>query len=116
MRKYWLLFVIMTLFSSKLFGEESKVRDPFQTNVSQPPVSPHPQVNEAANLEGISIGSAGAFTVINGEVYHEGESKSGIKVTKIRKKEVDIVINDVSQTLQMIPGKKRSVTTQEDTK
>ena len=120
MRTCWLLFIIMALFSYRLFGEENKARDPFQTNISQPPVNARPQINEVgeiiAKLEGISIGSNGSFAVINGQVYREGESKNGIKIAKIRKKEVDILINGISETLQMVPMKKSSAEAREDVK
>ena len=62
------------------------------------------------NLEGLSIGARGSRAVINGEVYKEGEEKLGIKVLQVRKKEVDILINQaVKRTLSMLPGETRDI-------
>ena len=50
-------------------------------------------------LEGIGLGAKKGFAVINDQVYYEGESKDGIQVTQIRKREVDIVMSGLSKTL-----------------
>ena len=103
-----ILLVVAVLFScgASVVADDT-VRDPFQATVSAPKAPPRSSVREQvrvnANLEGISIGQKGAFAVISGEVFHEEEEKKGVKVIKIRKKEVDIVMNGVSQTLRSIP-------------
>ena len=58
---------------------------------------------ERAQLEGMGLGGGKAFAVINGKVYQEGEEKEGIRVIHIRKKEVDILINGIPETLQRTP-------------
>lgn len=82
-------------------------RDPFQSNLPSEGgptfLGGEMPVEIAANLEGISISSEGSLAIINGELYREGETKRGIQVTQIKKKEVDIILNGLSQTLRMIP-------------
>ena len=89
------------------------VRDVFQSGVAPaatPVAASGEPVEIQTNLEGLSIGAKGSRAVINGEVYKEGEDKLGIKVLQIRKKEVDILINQaVKRTLSMIPGETRDI-------
>ena len=93
---------------------ERPVRDPFESGLNpvETPVAPSPDqpVEIQTILEGISISPRGARTVINGEVYKEGEDKKGIKIIQIRKKEVDILINQsIKRTLSMLPGGTRDI-------
>ena len=93
---------------------ERPVRDPFESGLNpvETPVAPSPDqpVEIQTILEGISISPRGARTVINGEVYKEGEDKKGIKIIQIRKKEVDILINQsIRRTLSMLPGGTRDI-------
>ena len=60
-------------------------------------------VKSDVELEGIGIGPEGSYVILSGDVYQRGEVKNGILVTKIREKEVDIIINGISQTLRMLP-------------
>lgn len=83
-------------------SEKEMERNPFEsswdaetpTEVVQTPVAPTNLI-----LEGIGMGPTGSYAVINGEVYREGEQKGGILVSKIRKKEVDIVTNGINMML-----------------
>ena len=99
------MFLICSVSRDLPAAEEKQVRDVFAPNIARPVPSasqgPAPQTI-TANLEGISIGAKGSFAVINGSVYYEGEEKSGIKVTQIRKREADILINNIPTTLYMI--------------
>ena len=92
---------------------EQPVRNVFQSGIApvETPVAPSGQpVEIQTNLEGLSMGARGSRAVINGEVYKEGEDKLGIKVLQIRKKEVDILINQsIKRTLSMIPGETRDI-------
>ena len=92
---------------------EQPVRDVFQSGITpaETQVAPSGQpVEIQTNLEGLSIGARGSRVVINGEVYKEGEDKMGIKILQIRKKEVDILINQsIKRTLSMIPGETRDM-------
>jgi hypothetical protein len=106
----WLFSLLFCfLFSFPVFAAERAVRDPFQAKVSAPAPKTAQAVPEAplnVVLEGISLGPNGAFAVIGGEIYYEGEEKGGIKVTQIRKREVDILMNGVPQVLQMVVQEK----------
>ena len=91
---------------------DEAVRNVFDSGLApvQAPVgaSTDRPVEIQTNLEGISISARGARAVINGEVYKEGEEKAGIKVLAIRKKEVDILINQaIKRVLSMLPGETR---------
>jgi hypothetical protein len=93
---------------------EPPVRDVFQSELRpfETPLAPSPDqpVEIQTVLEGISIGARGSRAVINGEVYKEGEDKMGIKILQIRKKEVDILINQsIKRTLSMLPGETRDI-------
>ena len=93
---------------------EQPVRDVFQSELRpfETPLAPSRDqpVEIQTILEGISISPRGARTVINGEVYKEGEDKKGIKIIQIRKKEVDILINQsIRRTLSMLPGGTRDI-------
>ncbi|MBI3999336.1 MAG: hypothetical protein HY351_01860 [Candidatus Omnitrophica bacterium] len=86
-------------------------RDPFQSNLPSdggPTFPGETPVEIIANLEGISISGEGSLAIINGELYHEGETKGGVQVTQIKKKEVDIIVNGLSQTLRMVPAMRAS--------
>ena len=106
-----LVFIIAFVFTFSflshlyVFGEEQKsARDPFQNSLAaQNPISTSTTsvASVTAQLQGLSMGPQGSFAVINGEVYREEEEKAGIKVVKIRKKEVDILMNSAPITLQM---------------
>jgi hypothetical protein len=93
---------------------EKPVRDVFQSELrpleTQTSASPDQPVEIQTNLEGLSMAARGSRAVINGEVYKEGEEKLGIKVLEIRKKEVDILINQsIQRTLSMLPGETKDV-------
>lgn len=60
-------------------------------------------------LEGIAMGAAGSYAVINGNLYKAGEEKDGVKVEKIRKKEVDVLIGGKRRTLKLLPSGKKEV-------
>lgn len=88
--------------------EFDKIRDPFESSLPSAPVpivtkKVKQQVRAAtsASLEGISMTNKGGRAVINGLIYKENEEKNGIIVTQIRKKEVDILINGVTETLRL---------------
>lgn len=93
--------------SAPLVGAEETVRDVFRTNIPSPgsnrpvPLGQTPVVQTI--LQGIGMGHQGAFAIISGQIYHEGEEKQGIKVAQIRKQEVDIIVNGVASTLRMVP-------------
>lgn len=98
-------FLLFCVSHFSVFSAEEEVRDVFQSTI-QAPEMPTAIVEQVVNarLEGISIGSKGAFAIINGQLYREGEEKQGIKVTKIRKREVDIIVNGIASTLRMVVG------------
>lgn len=100
-----LTLCLLLLISDRAFSAKETVRDPFRSSVSaQAPARQGSTAQGSINvsLEGISIGPKGALAVINGEIYREGEQKGGIKVAQIRKKEVDIIISGVPNTLRMV--------------
>jgi hypothetical protein len=105
-----LLIFAVVVWSFSVYADENNgnVRDVFKSNISPPdpsgPVSAGQPVAIQADLQGISIGSKGAFAIINSQLYREGEEKQGIKVTKIRKREVDIIVNGMASTLRMVVG------------
>lgn len=112
----WTLLLIMLLFvpRTSLGQERTEVRDPFRSKLaaqseSASPLQGPPSAG-SAELQGISIGPTGSFAVVSGEVYREGEEKGAVKVTQIRKKEVDIVVSGVPKTLRMIPDELRPPT------
>ncbi len=87
-------------------GEE--VRDPFQTQLTAPesvaPVTTFQNVAQGNfNLTGIGIDKKSSFAIINDDLYREGEEKKGLRVDKIRKKEVDIIANGTTRTLRLLP-------------
>lgn len=99
------LFIFCIPFS----GADEPERDPFQARIEAPKPKPAAQMTKTVqartDLQGISAGPKGAFAIIGGETYREGEEKDGIKVLKIRKREVDIVMsNGVIETLRMVPA------------
>ena len=53
------------------------------------------------SLEGISLGENKGVVVINGEIYKTGESKNGIEVVQIRRKDADIMINGLLRTVKL---------------
>ncbi len=55
----------------------------------------------SAKHEGTGLGGEKGLAVINGEVYKTGEKKNGIMVTKIRKKEADIIVNGAHRLIRM---------------
>ena len=99
-------------FLFALDADEGNVRDVFKTSVPTPQAEGPTHSGQVpviqASLQGIGMGPQGAYAVISGQVYHEGEDKQGIKIAKIRKKEVDIVVNGVPNTLRMIPVQPRA--------
>lgn len=100
--------------SSQPVLSEPPVRDVFQSELrplETPAVAtPDQPVEIQTNLEGLSMSARGSRAIINGEVYKEGEEKLGIKVLQIRKKEVDILINQaIKRTLSMLPKETRDV-------
>lgn len=87
--------------------EKEEVEDIFAPSIRPrvslvPPQSGEKQMS--ARLDGIGLGAGRAFAVVNGRVYQEGEEKEGIRVTKIRKREADILINGRAETLELIPA------------
>ena len=84
-----------------------QIRDPFESNLPTAPipveVKSEKRVKSASSavLEGVSMSNKGAKAIINGEIYSKNEEKNGIIVTQIRKNEVDIIINGVSETLRL---------------
>ena len=105
-RIYSLVLCAMLVLPPGLGAEEEEVRDVFAASIDVPqaPASAAQPAAIEAQLTGIGIGPKGAFVVINGEIFHEGELKQGIKVTKIRKRSVDTLIGSVSTTLRMSPS------------
>lgn len=87
-----------------IFADEEPKRDIFKSNIPRPVAGAQQTAGQAiaVNLQGISIGAKNSFAVVNGLVLHEGEEKSGIKVVKIRRREVDIEISGVPRTLEMV--------------
>jgi hypothetical protein len=97
--------VWMLCFTSVAAAQgEGEVKDVFQPKVSAPEAQMRGEaVPVTATLQGISMSSKASFAILNNEVYHEGESKMGIHIAQIRRKEVDIIINGVTQTLTTMP-------------
>lgn len=82
------------------------MRDPFAAGISEVPAQgsgPTPFLPSAGPvLQGIAIGSSGkAFAVINGVKYIEGESRNGLEVLEIQKKEVRVRIGGEEKVLSM---------------
>ena len=105
---YGFIFCWLAFTPSILFSANEEMRDPFQASVSAPRASSSVSIAQPARmgtvtLEGISIGPKGAFAVISGEVYLEGEEKNGVKVVKIHKKKVDILNNGIPEALRIVP-------------
>lgn len=105
------IFAIVILFSLPLnaLAEEKQavngeVRDVFKTNIPSPGQTPDGlgQTAIQAILQGVGLGRRNAFAVINGQIYRGGEEKQGIKVVKIRKQEVDILVNGIPSTLRLV--------------
>lgn len=97
--------LIFAANSMNAFAANEQVRDPFKSKLPAPrgPAQPKAEAQQiTAKLDGLSKGPKGSFAVINGQVYREGEEKGGIKVTQIRKREVDILINNVASTLRTV--------------
>lgn len=101
---FWLGVLSPFLGAKEEAKEEEKIQDIFE-----PPIRPM-ELNiikgdtgkVSLRLDGIGLGAGKAFAVINGKIYLEGEEKEGIRVTHVRKKEVDILINGFPETLQLI--------------
>lgn len=55
-------------------------------------------------VQGIGRGPRGAYVIIDGQAYAEGETKKGITVVKIGETKVDILSDGISESL---PIKKR---------
>ena len=107
-RKYFSIavFLLWAVSHSFAFGDEES-RDPFQTNLLSSPEAPKQNSSTpekaSTQLEGIGIGPKKTFAIINGETYHEGEQKGGIKVVQVRRREVDILMYGAPMTLLMTP-------------
>ena len=54
-------------------------------------------------FEGVGIGPGDAFAVLNGDVYYEGEEKNRIKVVKVRKQEVELLVDGMPRTMKVAP-------------
>ena len=104
--RWRLMLFAVFLMPQVLLAQSEDVPDPFEPKVryAQPGVGPAVQQQAvSANLQGISINPKGAFAIISGELYEQGEEKLGIKVVQIRKREVDILVNGAPSTLSMLP-------------
>ncbi len=55
-------------------------------------------------VQGVGRGPRGAYVIIDGQAYAEGENKGGITVVKIGETSVDILSDGITETL---PIKKR---------
>ena len=98
-----IFFIVFALKGSGLFAAEEETFDdafdPILKEADTPMVS---AVQETATkLQGIGMGGEKSFAIINGEVYKVGQLKNGIRVTQIRRKEADIIINGVPRHLRM---------------
>jgi hypothetical protein len=97
---------------SAVSAAQQEVRDPFAMDVppEEVPVSaPEPAFQPASTpisveLQGIGFGSRDAYAIIGGEVFFEGDEKSGIKLLEVRRREVDIVVNGEMRTCLLFPG------------
>ena len=56
------------------------------------------------NLQGIGFGSKDAYAVIGGDIFYVGDTKKGIKLLEVRRREVDINENGEKVTLSLFPG------------
>lgn len=78
---------------------QEEVRDPFAKALPEElenlPVLEAPEALPAVNIElqGIGLGSKNAYAIIGGEIFFRGETKNGIKLIEVRKREVDILVN-----------------------
>jgi len=91
---------------------QEEVRDPFgmgKVLEAEPPPPPVevakedvPQVK--VDLEGIGLGSKGAYAIIGGDVFYKGDTKNGIKLVEVRRQEVDILVNGGERTVSLFPG------------
>lgn len=60
--------------------------------------------NTMFQVQGVGRGPRGAYVIIDGQAYAEGETKKGITVVKIGETKVDILSDGISESL---PIKKR---------
>ncbi|MEI7751131.1 MAG: hypothetical protein WCJ71_03470 [Candidatus Omnitrophota bacterium] len=89
---------------------QEEVRDPFEvteeteTLASAPPVDPQAPAIPIPVLEGMGFGSKEGYAVMGGEIFFEGDTKNGIKLLEVRRREVDIIVNGGKVTLPLFPG------------
>ncbi|HNX68130.1 MAG TPA: hypothetical protein PLL75_03255 [Candidatus Omnitrophota bacterium] len=90
---------------------QNEMRDPFKVTLA--PEAPPPSVDGGitgvqpvdvkVSLEGIGLGAEGAYAVLNGDIFYEGEEKKGIKLVAVRKTQVDLLINGNLSTFYLAP-------------
>ena len=97
--------------NSAVRAAQQEVRDPFAMAPLPPVVEtpkPAPVAKAAleikANLQGIGFGSKDAYAVIGGDIFYVGDTKKGIKLLEVRRREVDINENGEKVTLSLFPG------------
>jgi len=95
---------------SAVQSAQQEVRDPFEvtaeteTLASAPPVDPQAPAIPIPVLEGMGFGSKNGYAVMGGEIFYEGDTKNGIKLLEVRRREVDIIVNGGKVTLPLFPG------------
>jgi len=90
---------------------QQEVRDPFAVEEFEDlDNAPHPDsaaVGEKSvsipTLEGIGFGSVDGYAVLGGDVYYKGDSRNGIKLLEVRRREVDILFDGKEITLSLFP-------------
>lgn len=83
---------------------QEEVRDPFSR-------APEPETLVIASgpeigleLQGIGLGSKGAYAVIGGNIFFQGDEHKGIKLLEVRRGEVDILKDGGRITLYLFPA------------
>jgi hypothetical protein len=91
---------------------QQEVRDPFAM-APLPPEAPKPKpapeaspkdATNVGELQGIGFGSKAAYAVIGNEIFYVGDTKNGIKLLEVRRREVDISVDGEKSTLHLFPG------------
>lgn len=82
-------------------------RDPFSSSLESMPVEASIQQPDALAsptqafvLQGVAIGSRNATAVINGRTYTKGKNRDNILLVEVRKREADISVDGVLQTVR----------------
>ena len=87
---------------------QREIRDPFETPYAETKVLQDTSTQPAGaetpvELQGIGLGSRDAYAVIGGEVFYLEDQKNGIKLLEVRRREVDVLVNEVKMTVPLFP-------------